>query len=75
MPHSSNKTVNAAMDAWDRQRCGIALLEMRDQVELLTRLLKAISAEDLDDWHATCLDQGVAKIRDAVSAFINETDK
>jgi hypothetical protein len=35
MPHSSQKNVNAAMDAWDRQRCGLALLEIVDALAVI----------------------------------------
>ena len=74
MPHSSQKDVNAPMDAWDRQRCALALHELKAQVELLTLLFKRVSAADLDDWNASNLDKGLARIASAVSAFADETN-
>jgi hypothetical protein len=35
MPHSSQKNVNAPMDAWDRQRCGLALLEIVEALAVI----------------------------------------
>ena len=35
MPHSSQKNVNAPMDARDRERLSIALFEIRDALALL----------------------------------------
>lgn len=35
MPHSSMKNVNAPMDAWDRQRLGLALLEIVSALDVI----------------------------------------
>ena len=35
MPHSSQKNVNLPMDAWDRTRIGLALLEILGALEAI----------------------------------------
>lgn len=64
MPHSSLKNVNAPMDAWDRQRFGIALLEIQG---VLSDLLEGLP----DDARQM---KGLARVRKAVSAAVNEVD-
>lgn len=63
------------MDARDRQRCALALIAMRDQIDLLTTLFKRVAADDLDDWNASNLDKGLHRMHDAVTAFLDEMDE
>lgn len=72
MPHSSQKDVNKPMDAWDRQRCGIALLELKEQVALLGSLVKQ-SAEPFSHTHSA-VDKGMESVRRAIAKFIDETE-
>lgn len=64
-----------SMEARDRQRCALALITMRDQIDLLTTLFKRVAADDLDDWNASKLDKGLHRMHDAVTAFLDEMDE
>lgn len=64
MPHSSQKNVNAPMDAWDRQRFGLALLEIE---ALLASLLVGLS-EDARQM------QQLERVRAAIRRATDETE-
>lgn len=64
MPHSSQKNVNAPMDAWDRQRFGLALLEIES---LLASLLHGL-ADDTKQM------QQLERVRVAIRRATDETE-
>lgn len=65
MPHSSQKNVNAPMDAWDRQRFGIALLELE---RLVGSILQGIDPNGAQG-------QQIERTRKAIRAAIDETEE
>ena len=70
MPHSSNKNVDAAMDAWDRQRCGLALLAISKHLDLLNYH----AGEPRDDQSRAEIASSIERVRTEIRKFIDESE-
>lgn len=70
MPHSSHKNVDAPMDAWDRQRCGLALLQISKHLDLLNYHIGEMRDENSREEIARSME----RVRSDIRQFIDETE-
>ena len=68
MPHSSRKDVDGPMDAWDRQRLGLALLEIREHLFLLDN----IAAQNGEQARRILASR--ERVAEAIRKFIDEAE-
>ncbi len=70
MPHSSMTDVNGPMDAWDRKRCGVALLEISKHLDLLNWHVGQLRDEE----SRAEIARSTERVRAAIRDFINESN-